>query len=55
MNAAPVSVFQYADPEMGSMGQMMAAATLVTVPVFVIIMFIQKPMASGLTMGWLDE
>ncbi len=54
VSTAPVSVFKYADPEMGSMGQMMAAATLVTIPVFVIIMFIQKQMASGLTMGGLD-
>ncbi len=51
VNTAPVSVFKYADPESGSMGSMMAAATLVTLPVFVIVLFIQKQLAAGLTIG----
>ncbi len=51
VSTAPVSVFKYADPEAGGSGQMMAAATLVTIPVFVIVLFIQKQLATGLTMG----
>ncbi|MCH9045862.1 MAG: carbohydrate ABC transporter permease [SAR324 cluster bacterium] len=51
VSTAPVSVFKYADPESGSMGQMMAAATLVTLPVFVIVLFIQKQLTAGLTVG----
>ncbi len=51
VSPAPVSVFKYADPEAGGSGQMMAAATLVTIPVFVIVLFIQKQLATGLTMG----
>jgi ABC-type glycerol-3-phosphate transport system permease component len=37
------------------MGQMMAAATLVTVPVFFIVMFIQKQLAAGLTIGGISK
>lgn len=55
VNTAPVSVFKYADPESGSLGQMMAAATMVTIPVFVIILFIQKQMAAGLTIGGVSK
>ena len=55
VNTAPISVFKYADPEAGSMGQMMAAATLVTVPVFFIVMFIQKQLAAGLTIGGISK
>ncbi len=51
VSTAPVSVFKYADPEAGGSGQMMAAATLVTIPVFVIVLAIQKQLAQGLTMG----
>ena len=55
VNTAPISVFKYADPEAGSMGQMMAAATVVTVPVFFIVMFIQKQLAAGLTIGGISK
>jgi len=55
VSTAPVSVFKYADPESGSMGQMMAAATMVTIPVFIIILFIQKQMAAGLTIGGVSK
>lgn len=51
VSTAPVSVFKYADPEAGGSGQMMAAATLVTIPVFIIVLLIQKQLAAGLTMG----
>jgi multiple sugar transport system permease protein len=51
VSTAPVSVFKYADPEAGGSGQMMAAATLVTIPVFIIVLAIQKQLAQGLTMG----
>lgn len=37
------------------MGQMMAAATLVTIPVFIIVMFIQKQLAAGLTIGGISK
>ena len=55
VNTAPISVFKYADPEAGSMGQMMAAATVVTIPVFFIVMFIQKQLAAGLTIGGISK
>ncbi len=55
VNTAPVSVFKYADPEAGSMGQMLAAATLVTIPVFFIVLFIQRQLAAGLTMGGISK
>jgi multiple sugar transport system permease protein len=55
VNTAPVSVFKFAGAEYGSMGQMMAAATLVTIPVFIIVMFIQKQMAAGLTVGGIGK
>lgn len=51
VSTAPVSVFKYADPEAGGSGQMMAAATLVTIPVFIIVLAIQKQLAAGLTVG----
>jgi multiple sugar transport system permease protein len=51
VSTAPVSVFKYADPEAGGSGQMMAAATMVTIPVFIIVLAIQKQLAAGLTMG----
>lgn len=51
VSTAPVSVFKYADPEAGGSGQMMAAATMVTIPVFIIVLAIQKQLAQGLTMG----
>lgn len=51
VSTAPVSVFKYADPEAGGSGQMMAAATMVTVPVFIVVLLIQKQLAAGLTMG----
>ena len=51
VSTAPVSVFKYADPEAGGSGQMMAAATIVTIPVFIIVLAIQKQLAAGLTMG----
>ena len=51
VSTAPVSVYKYADPEAGGSGQMMAAATLVTIPVFYIVLMIQKQLASGLTVG----
>lgn len=55
VSTAPVSVFKYADPEAGGTGQMMAAATLVTIPVFIIVLAIQKQLASGLTMGGISK
>ena len=51
VSTAPVSVFKYADPEAGGSGQMMAAATLVTLPVFFIVLLIQKQLTAGLTIG----
>jgi multiple sugar transport system permease protein len=51
VNTAPVSVFKFAGAETGSMGAMMAAATLVTIPVFLVVMFVQRYMAAGLTAG----
>jgi multiple sugar transport system permease protein len=51
VSTAPVSVFKYADPEAGGSGQMMAAATMVTIPVFIVVLAIQKQLATGLTMG----
>lgn len=55
VNTAPVSVFKFAGAESGSMGAMMAAATLVTIPVFLIVMFIQKHLAAGLTAGGISK
>ncbi len=55
VSTAPVTVFKYADPEAGGSGQMMAAATLVTIPVFIIVLAIQKQLASGLTMGGVSK
>lgn len=55
VNTAPVSVFKFAGAETGSMGAMMAAATLVTIPVFIVVMFIQRHMAAGLTAGGLSK
>ncbi|MEM7026447.1 MAG: carbohydrate ABC transporter permease [Pseudomonadota bacterium] len=51
VNTAPVSVFKFAGAETGSMGAMMAAATLVTIPVFCVVMFVQRYMTAGLTAG----
>ena len=55
VSTAPVSVYKYADPEAGGSGQMMAAATLVTIPVFIIVLMIQKQLASGLTVGAIKQ
>jgi multiple sugar transport system permease protein len=55
VNTAPVSVFKFAGAETGSMGAMMAAATLVTLPVFFIVMFIQRHLAAGLTVGGISK
>ena len=55
VTTAPVSVFKYADPEAGGSGQMMAAATLVTIPVFFIVLAIQKQLAAGLTVGGISK
>jgi multiple sugar transport system permease protein len=55
VTTAPVTVFKYADPEAGGSGQMMAAATMVTIPVFFIVLAIQKQLASGLTMGGVSK
>jgi multiple sugar transport system permease protein len=55
VNTAPVSVFKFAGAESGSMGSMMAAATLVTIPVFLVVLFVQRYMASGLTAGGLSK
>ena len=55
VSTAPVSVFKYADPESGSLGQMLAAATLVTIPVFFIVLCIQKQLAAGLTIGGISK
>lgn len=55
VSTAPVSVFKYADPEAGGSGQMMAAATMVTIPVFFIVLAIQKQLAAGLTVGGISK
>lgn len=55
VNTAPVSVFKFAGSETGSMGAMMAAATLVTIPVFLVVMFIQRHMTEGLTAGGITK
>jgi multiple sugar transport system permease protein len=55
VNTAPVTVFKFAGAETGSKGAMMAAATLVTLPVFVIVMFIQRQLAAGLTAGAISK
>ena len=55
VTTAPVSVFKYADPEAGGSGQMMAAATMVTIPVFFIVLAIQKQLAAGLTVGGISK
>jgi multiple sugar transport system permease protein len=55
VNTAPVTVFKFAGSETGSMGAMMAAATLVTIPVFVIVMFIQRHLTAGLTAGGISK
>ena len=36
-------------------GQMMAAATLVTIPVFFIVLFIQRHLTAGLTVGGVKQ
>lgn len=56
-NTAPIAVYKYAysDSGSGGMGQMMAAATMVTIPVFVVVVFIQKQMASGLVVGGISK
>ncbi len=55
VNTAPVAVFKFAGSETGSMGAMMAAATLVTIPVFFIVMFVQRHMVAGLTAGGISK
>lgn len=55
VKTAPVSVFQFASPDTGSMGAMLAAATLVTIPGFLLVMFAQKQMAAGLTIGGISK
>ena len=55
VNTAPVSVFKFAGAETGSMGAMMAAATLVTIPVFLVVMFVQRHMTAGLTAGGISK
>jgi multiple sugar transport system permease protein len=54
VNTAPVTVFKFAGAETGSMGAMMAAATLVTIPVFLVVMFVQRHMA-GFTAGGISK
>lgn len=51
VNTAPVAVYKFAAAEGGSRGQMMAAATLVTIPVFAVVLLVQRHMAAGLTVG----
>jgi multiple sugar transport system permease protein len=55
VTTAPVSVFQFASADTGNMGAMLAAATLVTIPGFILILFAQKQMAAGLTIGGLSK
>lgn len=55
VKTAPVSVFQFASPDTGSMGAMLAAATLVTIPGFLLVMFAHKQMAAGLTIGGISK
>jgi multiple sugar transport system permease protein len=54
VNTAPVTVFKFAGAETGSMGAMMAAATLVTIPVLLVVMFVQRHMA-GFTAGGISR
>ena len=44
-----------ADPEAGGSGQMTAAATMVTIPVFFIVLAIQKQLAAGLTVDGISK
>lgn len=53
VKTAPVAVFQFASADTGSMGAMLAAATLVTLPGMAVVAFAQKQLSSGLTMGGL--
>lgn len=53
VKTAPVAVFQFSSADTGSMGAMLAAATLVTLPGMIVVAFAQKQLSSGLTMGGL--
>jgi multiple sugar transport system permease protein len=55
VKTAPVSVFQFASPDTGNMGAMLAAATLVTIPAFLVVLLAQRQMAAGLTVGGLSK
>ncbi|HEV7719290.1 MAG TPA: carbohydrate ABC transporter permease [Arsenicitalea sp.] len=55
VTTAPVSVFQFAGADSGNMGSMLAAATLVTIPGFILVLFAQKQMAAGLTVGGISK
>lgn len=55
VKTAPVAVFQFASADTGSMGAMLAAATLVTLPGLILVIFAQKQMAAGLTVGGLSK
>lgn len=48
---APVAVYNFAEFEGANWGGMMAAATLLTIPVVIVIFLIQKHLARGLTVG----
>lgn len=53
VKTAPVAVFQFASADTGSMGAMLAAATLVTIPGLLLVIFAQKQLTAGLTIGGL--
>lgn len=55
VKTAPVSVFQFASQDTGSMGAMLAAATLVSIPGFLLVIFAQRQLASGLTVGGISK
>ncbi len=53
VKTAPVAVFQFSSADTGSMGAMLAAATLVTLPGLLVVALAQKQLSSGLTTGGL--
>lgn len=55
IQTAPVAVYQFANADAGNMGAMLAAATLVTIPGFLLAIFAQKHMSSGLTAGGISK
>ncbi len=54
-NTLPVIVFQFMAYEEINFGGLYAAATLITLPIIVLVLMIQKQFISGLTMGGVKE